>query len=369
MSAEAIEIEALDQPSFTQVGHWVAFRSDLSPTARHLYTVLAAFVNQRRRSNGDTDVWPSLNLLAVTLGLSQGDSVTPYIDELIQAGIVVKTAHDIGGMKARNHYAIRFNPPPGTKVVTSFAELLEPLKAIAGDTKAMSEAAKATRSLIKERRERESAPRSTGKAKVRPVPRNTGVRAPESRGTHPGKPGRNNTQGELDEGSNVDESSSSAGAAAEPAPKKTKKTPEQIIQERTDATAEEAKAVVDHIEQQGTGTGQPIRSLARWVEGRDDRDLARDLAHVRAPQTAAGGRYEDDPGAYLRRMNNAHKSYVGGTRGPTITQEEAAELAEMTQDQLRDTLLGAAPPKPRARVPAYTPYRNPTDTSRYNEEF
>ncbi|WP_431870755.1 hypothetical protein [Nocardiopsis eucommiae] len=308
MSTDAFEIEALDQPTFTQVGHWVAFRSDLSPTARHLYTVLATFVNQGRRANGDTSVWPSLNLLAVTLGVSKGDSVTPYIDELIQANIVVKTSNTIGGMKSRNTYAIRFNPPPETKVVTSFVELLEPLKAIAGDPKAMSKAAKATRALIKERRERESAPRSTGKTEAGPVPRNTGVRAPESRGAHPAIPGSNKTQGELD-GGRTTPSSSSAGAPAEPrqgegAPKKTRKTesPEQIIERRLGCTPEEAGKVATLINQQGDGKGGRIRSLSWWVENRDLHTLRQDLAIVRGSQSPAGVPKPLDEGERIRRM-------------------------------------------------------------------
>ena len=56
--SDVIELEALDQPTFTQVGHWLIFRHDISPTARHLYTVLAAFVHQGRRNTGDTEVWP-----------------------------------------------------------------------------------------------------------------------------------------------------------------------------------------------------------------------------------------------------------------------------------------------------------------------
>lgn len=301
MSTDTFEIEALDQPTFTQVGHWVAFRSDLSPTARHLYTVLATFVNQGRRANGDTEVWPSLNLLAVTLGLSKGDSVTPYIDELIQANIVVKRASDIGGMRARNHYAIRFNPPPGEHTATTFVELLAPLKAIAGDTKAMSKAAKETRALIKERRERES-----NKRPRFAVPRNTGPRTPEYRGTHPAIPGSNKTQGELDGGLTTPPLLQGSGhAEREPAPvvaeKKTKKdTPETIVMQRLGCTVEEARMVVDYIEQQGDGRGGRIRSLTWWVTNREDRALAADLAQVRrhsAPPTVTvcGDHQQDMP--------------------------------------------------------------------------
>ena len=316
MSTDTFEIEALDQPTFTQVGHWVAFRSDLSPTARHLYTVLATFVNQGRRANGDTDVWPSLNLLAVTLGLSKGESVTPYVDELIQADIVVKRTHTIGGMNARNTYAIRFNPPPGIATASSLKALLAPLKEIADDPKAMSKAAKDTRELIAKRREQEKAKRTEGKGKTagRAVPRKTGVRAPESRGTHPGKPGCNKTQVELDAGRTTASSSSAdAPAEREPAPaveKKTKKTPEQIIIERLSCTEDEAAKVAVYINQQGDGKGGRIRSLSWWVRDRDIHTLRQDLAVVRGSQKPAGVSYDKDPGAYLRSINGSgYKPY------------------------------------------------------------
>ncbi|RNL86630.1 hypothetical protein [Halostreptopolyspora alba] len=137
-----------------------------------------------------------------------------------------------------------------------------------------------------------------------------------------------------------------APAAERPAPKKTKKpSPEQIVMERPDATDDEAKAVVDYIEQQGTGTPEPIRSLTRWIEGRDDRDLARDLAHVRAPESPAGSLYERDPGAYWKGVN---KGYRGGTRAPLPSREEYDALAALPQDRLAAVVMGDAPPPGRA---------------------
>jgi hypothetical protein len=283
MSTDAFEIEALDQPTFTQVGHWVAFRTDLSPTARHLYTVLATFVNQGRRANGDTSVWPSLALLAVTLGLSKGKSVTPYMDELIQANIVVKTTNTIGGMRSRNTYGIRFNPPPGERSVTNFVALLEPLKAIASDPKAMTKASAETRELIKERRSRESAKR-TG----RPVVPDSGPRSHGSGPTYSRTGDRNKTQGEQDAGRTTpslppQREHADPASPPETPKKKTKpsETPEEIVQRRTGCTPSEASAVVDLIEHQGDGHGGRIRSLAWWITHREERTLAADLAAVR----------------------------------------------------------------------------------------
>lgn len=46
MGTAIFDIEALDQPAFTHVGHGSACQSHLSLTARHPYMVPATFVNQ-----------------------------------------------------------------------------------------------------------------------------------------------------------------------------------------------------------------------------------------------------------------------------------------------------------------------------------
>src|SRR5690606_21162708 len=113
------------------------------------------------------------------------------LDELIQADVIRKRSTTIGGMKARNTYAIRFNPPPGTPAANGLGDLLAPLKEIASDPKAMSRAAKEVRATINERREREKQARAgqpsktAGRAVPRKagyVPQNPGVRTPENRG-------------------------------------------------------------------------------------------------------------------------------------------------------------------------------------------
>lgn len=374
MSTDAFEIEALDQPTFTQVGHWVAFRTDLSPTARHLYTVLATFVNQGRRANGDTSVWPSLNLLAVTLGLSKGEGVTPYIDELIQANIVVKRSHTIGGMKARNTYAIRFNPPPGERAFTGLADILEPLKVIAGDPKAMSKAAKDTRELIKQRRERESAKRATGKGKTagRTVPRKTGVRAPESRGTHPEKPGSNKTQGELDAGRTTP-SLPPQREHTDPPPETPKKkttkpseTPEEIVQRRTGCTPSEASAVVDLIEHQGDGHGGRIRSLAWWVANREERTLAADLAAVRRHQATPTATHCEDHHAEMRPHGCDLCAAEIKAGDPDDLARLRAVLSAVGETARPDLVRLLDTPRTRAGSGHQT-YRNPIDQDVYDE--
>jgi hypothetical protein len=84
------------------------------------------------------------------------------------------------------------------------------------------------------------------------------------------------------------------------AEKKRTKTPEDIVIERTGCTPEEARMVVDYIEQQGDGRGGRIRSLTWWVTNREDRALAADLAQVRrhsAPPTVTvcGDHQQDMP--------------------------------------------------------------------------
>lgn len=105
---EPFDVEAEDDIDFAQVGTWAIFAIGLTPVARHLYTIMVAMIN---RTRGDTDVWPSLDLLAAWLGFSRGDKVTPYMDELIAIGAIDKRTRRIHGMKTRNVYRVRRNPP------------------------------------------------------------------------------------------------------------------------------------------------------------------------------------------------------------------------------------------------------------------
>lgn len=124
---DIFELEQLDTPRHTQVGHWIAFCSSVSPTARQLYTLMAGFVNHHRRQQGNTTVYPSLNLLASLLGLARSDKVTPYMDELIWLRAVVKRVERThGGMRSRNIYGVRFNPPPGSGLPEDLKEILTP---------------------------------------------------------------------------------------------------------------------------------------------------------------------------------------------------------------------------------------------------
>lgn len=220
-----------------------------------------------------------------------------------------------------------------------------------------------------------------------------------------------------------------APAAEAPAPKKTKKpSPEQIVQERTDATQDEARAVVQLVLAQAAADGTQVRVPYRWLEDRDHHVLAQDLATVRrpskpamqtcglhnvlleqrggcsscygdlkagdtervrehlaevgadarpdlaavlgAPQTAVGGSSgEWTWEAQMRAERRARNGYVGGTRSATITSEETEALAELTNEERRDAIMGWGPPKLRARQPAYTAFTNPTSPNAYTEEW
>lgn len=184
--------------------------------------------------------------------------------------------------------------------------------------------------------------------------------------------------------------------------KKTKRTPEQIIIERTNCTPDEARMVVDYIEQQGDGRGGRIRSLAWWVTNREERTLLSDLAHIRrhsaaptitecgdhhqtmpahgcplcaaeikagdhedltrlrahlalvgekarpdlarllgAPQAPAGATTGGWSWEHQHRAERRHRNgVVGGTRHGVGTQATYDTMAQMSQDELRALMLG-----------------------------
>ncbi|WP_435111640.1 hypothetical protein [Nocardiopsis synnemataformans] len=212
---EPLDFFAEDEPGFAQIGYWVLFNYHISPTARLLYGVLVGFVNRnRRRAAGDTRVWPTLALLAVSIGVGSGDLVTPYLDELVQVGAIVRRGtYDARGRKTRNRYGVRFNPPRGH--TNNLGVIMAHLKAIADTPKQIPATAKNTKAIIKARREQAkneraagidgplapamppyslSVPVGNGKSAGQQVPRNSGARTPENRGAHPEIPGSNNMQ-------------------------------------------------------------------------------------------------------------------------------------------------------------------------------
>lgn len=138
---DLFEVEAEDDIDFAQVGTWAIFALGLTPVARHLYTIMVTMIN---RTRGDTDVWPSLDLLAVWLGLSRGDKVTPYMDELIAAGAVDKRARRMNGLRSRNVYRVRRNPPDGWTGAKSLKEASQEAKLIVAERKTARDARRRT---------------------------------------------------------------------------------------------------------------------------------------------------------------------------------------------------------------------------------
>ena len=220
MNDELLEIQAEDDPGFAQVGHWVSFCFELSPQARALYVIMCAFVNQVRRRRGDTDVWPSLELLAVLLCLGKDESVTPYMDELLHIGAIVKRGQKTAdGMRTRNIYGVRFTPPPGwtgpvelDEVIAAAKEISEQgPEAIVAAAKTAKQVQAAAREAQKALRREEKATRkkqgavpsksgvrddqaSNDKIAGQHVPSKSGVRTLEKRTSHPRKAGSNNTK-------------------------------------------------------------------------------------------------------------------------------------------------------------------------------
>lgn len=95
-------------PTWTDIHDWVIY-SGVSPHAIALYVILRSHVNRER---GDELVWTSALTLAVMMGLSRGDKITPYVDELEALGAI-----DVirGGMNNKNEYVVHALPPKDYK--------------------------------------------------------------------------------------------------------------------------------------------------------------------------------------------------------------------------------------------------------------
>ncbi|OKI52868.1 hypothetical protein [Micromonospora sp. CB01531] len=95
-----------ESPQWTDVHDWVAL-SGVSPGAIALYVVLRMHVN---RSRDDDMVKTSTLTLAVLMGMSRGDKIKGYLDELVDLGAVDV---DRSGLHRRNTYTVHQLPPPG----------------------------------------------------------------------------------------------------------------------------------------------------------------------------------------------------------------------------------------------------------------
>lgn len=119
---ETIQASLGRRAPYTQVGEWITF-SGISPSAKELYTILAAHINYQR---SDREVWPSKATLAEIMGLKQARAIDSYIKELIDLGAVdVQKRRNPNGLQARNHYTIHEAPPTDYDGPQSLKEFYE----------------------------------------------------------------------------------------------------------------------------------------------------------------------------------------------------------------------------------------------------
>lgn len=91
---------------FTQVSNELLHDTTVSPDARFLYCLLAFHINNERRKDGDTEVWPSQKTLGAQIGKAPR-TVRGYLRELEQAGWITTIQR---GDKQTNIYAVHGTP-------------------------------------------------------------------------------------------------------------------------------------------------------------------------------------------------------------------------------------------------------------------
>lgn len=131
-----------EAPQWTDVHDWVSL-SGVSPHALALYVLLRMHVN---RGRGDDMVKTGTLTLAVLMGLSRGDKITPYLDELEKLGAI-----DVerGGLHRKNKYVVHQLPPAGYTGATTIKTWYERHRALIALKKA---AEKVTRDARRERK-------------------------------------------------------------------------------------------------------------------------------------------------------------------------------------------------------------------------
>ena len=122
-----------------------------------------------------------------------------------------------------------------------------------------------------------------------------------------------------------------------PPPKKTKRTSTRnqgreeakalIAQRLPDTTDDEHEAIIDLVYAEATARGRKIGFITTYINGRPDGLLQQDLQQVRG-----------------HAPKNVHhlpsSSVVGGAHVPLPTAQEQERMTHMTQDELREALLG-----------------------------
>ncbi|WP_431959418.1 hypothetical protein [Actinacidiphila sp. bgisy160] len=114
-----LEVRAGRRAPFTMVGDWVLL-SGVKPAAHTLYWALSAHVSMTR---GDADVWPTQEVLAQICGFSRTQSLTPYLDQLVEIGAIEsELIRYAGNSRQRYRYTVHENPPEGYTGPVSFKD-------------------------------------------------------------------------------------------------------------------------------------------------------------------------------------------------------------------------------------------------------
>lgn len=146
---------------FAMIPQWIFLCPQLKHAAVRLYGVLVSHLNQGRT---DRTCWPGRDRLALMMGLSRGDKITPYLRQLELVGAV--TIHRGAD---RNVYEIHSAPPAGQTVTGVCDWTRDP------DNRARLDAARgqaaADRAARRPRPAADSGPATTGTICVTSTPR------------------------------------------------------------------------------------------------------------------------------------------------------------------------------------------------------
>lgn len=121
---EGDDIVAEDWPTFyTQVPVWVLL-SGCTAQAYKLYAFLSEHINSR--TTGRRIAWPKGDALARALGLKDYRKAARYCRELEALGAMrIEEIRYAGGMRRRNRYHVRFNPPATYQGLLSLSQFYE----------------------------------------------------------------------------------------------------------------------------------------------------------------------------------------------------------------------------------------------------
>jgi hypothetical protein len=112
-TAEQMQVIAGRREPFTQCPDWILL-APVSRGAKLCYWTLKAHVNMEREKVGNTEVWPTQNMIAEIMGLAEGRQIRPYLKQLITIeAIEVRKVRHRGKMRQRSIYTVHGTPPDG----------------------------------------------------------------------------------------------------------------------------------------------------------------------------------------------------------------------------------------------------------------